>query len=326
MKYYCDECGSNETYVKTHIHEFKKNNHVINLEIKSRFCKKCDNEVYDSELDSKALSEALHLYNQKYGISEDIKRIRKEIGLSLEELSSIIGCAKKTLISYEKGESIPNDTYLIIIKTILDNPETIKTLISANTDMFELNKLNKINIKLDNYFSNNSNSLFLGKDTEASEYNGYTKTDFNKLISIINILSKEGMNKTKIIKELFFIDFLSYKLHCCSITGLEYAKLPYGPVIDDYKNIFETLLINNIIDYKVDYNNNYESHIIKSKIEPDLSIFRKDELDIIYRIKEFFKDFKVKDIVEYSHNEKAFKDTIFFDKISYDYAFDLTIN
>lgn len=326
MKYRCDNCGSYETYVKMNHHSFEKNGYLIEFDSDERFCKKCNESVYDYYLNNEITKKAISIYNKEFGISEDIKRIRNEIGLSLDELSSIIGCAKKTLISYEKGESIPNDTYLIVIKTILDNPETIKILVNANRNMFDEKKIIRIEKKLNEYYANNSKGLFLDKETEASEFNGYTEIDRNKLISIISILSKKNINKTKLLKELFYIDFLSFKLHSCSMTGLEYAKLPYGPIMDDFEKIFETLTLNNIIDYTVKYNDNYEEHIIKSKIEPDLSIFRKEEIEIINKIKDYFKDYSVSEIVEYSHKEKAFLETKEGSKISYDYAFDLSID
>lgn len=325
MTYKCDNCGSTDTYVKMNHNKFIKNGYEIEFDSEERFCKKCDCSVYDRELDNITLKKAIQVYNRQYGISEDIKKIRKEIGLSLDELANIIGCAKKTLISYEKGESIPNDTYLIIIKTILDNPESIKLLINANRNMFEDKRLIRIEKKLNDYYANNSRGLFLDKEIEASEYNGFTEIDIDKLINIITILSDKGINKTKLLKELFYIDFLSYKNKSCSITGLEYTKLPYGPVVDDFEKIFDTLTINNIIDYNIKYNNNYEEHIIKSKVKPNFNIFRKEELDIINKIQEYFKDFNVKEIEEYSHKENAYIKTKLGDKISYEYAFDINL-
>lgn len=325
MTYKCDNCGSTDTYVKINHNKFTKNGYDVEFDSEERFCKKCDCSVYDRELDNITLKKAIQVYNRQYGISDDIKKIRKEIGLSLDELANIIGCAKKTLISYEKGESIPNDTYLIIIKTILDNPESIKLLINANRNMFEDKKLIRIEKKLNDYYANNSKGLFLNKETEASEYNGFTEIDIDKLINIITILSNKGINKTKLLKELFYIDFLSYKTKSCSITGLEYTKLPYGPVVDDFEKIFDTLTINNIIDYNIKYNNNYEEHIIKSKVKPNFNIFRKEELDIINKIQDYFKDFNVKEIEEYSHKENAYTKTKLGEKISYEYAFDINL-
>ena len=46
-------------------------------------------------------------------IPKEWKTLRNKYNLSQELFSKIIGCAKKTLISYEKGTAIPNDNYMI---------------------------------------------------------------------------------------------------------------------------------------------------------------------------------------------------------------------
>ena len=316
MKYICDICGSKETYVKNNRFDFERNGHRIVFNSDSRFCKKCNNMVYDEELDNIATLKGKEIYNKKYGIGEEILNIRKYLGLSQEEFSKIIGCAKKTLISYEKNESIPNDTYLIIIKTILDNPETIKIFIDSNLERYTINELNKINKKLDVVFKTNN----------PSEFNGYTDISINKIVNLILILSKKAINKTKLLKEMFYVDFLCYKKYAYSLTGLEYYKLPYGPVPDQFEKILGDLYSKSEIKYKKLYKGNYEEHIIENVSKIDSNIFNKDEMKIINEVIEKFSSFKVKDIVNYSHKEKAFTNTQYQDKISYDYAFDLSID
>ena len=60
--YKCDFCGSKETYVKEHSHNFKDG---ITFISERRFCSKCNNLVYDEDLDSKALKMALIMKNEK---------------------------------------------------------------------------------------------------------------------------------------------------------------------------------------------------------------------------------------------------------------------
>ena len=55
----------------------------------------------------------------------------------------------------------------------------------------------------------------------------------------------------------------------------------------------------------------------------DPSVFDKEELKILKQVKEKFNNFGSKEIVDFSHKEKAFTSPEFFDKISYDYAFDI---
>ncbi len=59
--------------------------------------------------------------------------------------------------------------------------------------------------------------------------------------------------------------------------------------------------------------------------EPDFSLFSDSELKILATVKEYFKDFTAKRITDYSHDEKAYKETAPGDKISYEYASDLKL-
>ena len=125
---------------------------------------------------------------------------------------------------------------------------------------------------------------------------------------------------------MFYADFINYKETGASITGLEYAKLPFGPVPEDFDNILYKAMFDDCIDYNIEYKNQYEYNYIKSKKEFNKSLFTKDELDVLQKVKEKFKDYSSKDIVEYSHKEQAYLKTKELQKISYDYAFDINID
>ena len=45
---------------------------------------------------------------------------------------------------------------------------------------------------------------------------------------------------------MFYADFLFYKENCKSITGLEYCKLPFGPVPDRFETILSKWSIKRI--------------------------------------------------------------------------------
>lgn len=314
-KYKCDECGSTNTYVKEYTNEYPVKNELISVTTKQRFCSKCNNLVYDSYLDNITLKEVFKKYNQSIGIDPDkIINLRKQYNLSQEEFSKIIGCAKKTLISYEQGTSIPNDIYLVTIKTLLDNPDIIKNMIDANVLRYTKEELEHLNNKI--FIPQNLNN-------EYTEWNGYTDFSINKIKEMIILLSKDTILKTKLLKEMFYCDFLNYKNTAASITGLEYTKLTYGPVPSDYESILEYLIKNNYIEEIVKYDNNYESHIIKPKKRITIKELNNQEINHINNVRNYFKNFSVKEIVEYSHQEKAFIETDYFNKIPYDYSFDI---
>lgn len=79
---------------------------------------------------------------------EEVITLRKNYQLSLNDFSKIIGCAKKTLISYEQGISIPNDSYLITLNTLIKHPKVIFFLINSNRERFSENELKRISKKI----------------------------------------------------------------------------------------------------------------------------------------------------------------------------------
>ncbi|MBP3635028.1 MAG: DUF4065 domain-containing protein [Bacilli bacterium] len=323
----CDNCNSNETYVKLYKHEYILKGQTISFEKERRFCKICNNLVYDSELDNNASLEAIRIYNKTYGITgEEIVNLRKEYSLNQETFSKIIGCAKKTLISYENSKSIPNDIYMITIKTLLDNPEIIIYLVESNKDRFETKEYDSIIQKIYKKFGPNIVQIKNEEKYIPNEYNGYTKLSFEKIKNLILILCKDSINKTKLLKEMFYCDFLHYKKNCSSITGLVYSKLNYGPVPDDYEKLLENYAMNGSIVYDYKIFNDYISTIISSNCEPNYNVFNKSELNIIEYIKKYFQDFNSQKIVEFSHKETAFTDTNYYKNISYDYAFDISLD
>lgn len=164
------------------------------------------------------------------------------------------------------------------------------------------------------------------KDCELSEYNGFTPLSIEKIKNVILYLASETIPKTKLLKEMFYSDFYNYKNTTTSITGLEYVKLPFGPVPDDFDTIINLLYKENLIDYKIKYiNDESECHLIKSKKEFDKDIFDSEELEVLSKIKTYFKSYTTKEIVEKSHQEKAYLKTSKNKKIDYEYAFDIEL-
>lgn len=322
----CDNCGSSDTYVKNHEHIYQIKGKEIKFNSNRRFCSKCNNLVYDEKLDNIASEKGIEIYNKLYGVTkEEIIALRKKYNLSQELFSKVIGCAKKTLISYEKGVSIPNDSYLILIKSLIANPEIITNLVEANKVQFTDKEYNKINNKISIFLANNEKQLLLNEEYSPTEYNGYTKFNKEKVYNMIIFLADNTILKTKLLKEMFYADFLFYKENCKSITGLEYCKLPFGPVPDG----FETILLNEyqegMIDYKPVITSSKEYYEIAAKKKFNKDLFTKEELDVLAKIKKYFKDYNVKKIVDYSHKEKAYTDTNDCAKISYDYSFDINL-
>ncbi len=313
----CDNCGSKETYVKEHHHKYND----IEFYSKRRFCSKCNNLVYDEELDNEAAKKAIREKNKLLGVDPDkIIALRKKYNLTQEQFSKIIGCAKKTLISYEQGTSVPNDIYLVTLKMLLENPNIIKPMIESNLSRYSQEEYQKITSKLSIIYEEEDNKK---ENQELSKYNGYTEYSLSKIKNLILYLSQNTILKTKLLKEMFYCDFISYKNIGKSITGLEYKKYQFGPVPRNYEQILNKLIQSKSISLNLIIDSDYECNQISSIEKPNTKDFAKEELDIINRVIKYFKNYSSKKIVDYSHKEKAFTDTKENNLISYDYAFDI---
>lgn len=159
-----------------------------------------------------------------------------------------------------------------------------------------------------------------------SEYNGYTEFILEKLNNLILMLSRKRISKTKLLIEMFYCDFMSYKNIGSSITGLEYVKVPFGIVPNDYGIILNSLLQNDYISYELDSDDDYGNYFISNSCDINKSLFTEDELQIISNVMKYFERFTEMDIINYSCKEKAFTETDETNKISYDYAFDIKFN
>ncbi|MFR5984665.1 MAG: Panacea domain-containing protein [Bacilli bacterium] len=165
----------------------------------------------------------------------------------------------------------------------------------------------------------------LSEEYNPTEYNGYTKFNKEKVYNMIIYFADNTILKTKLLKEMFYADFLFYKENCKSITGLEYCKLPFGPVPDGFEVILSKGYQEDIIDYESVITPSKEYYEITSKKKFNKDLFTKEELEVLDKIKKYFKNYNAKEIVEYSHKEKAFIDTNKCEKISYDYSFDIDL-
>lgn len=317
MIFKCDKCGCKDTYIKNHLHEYANG---VKFYSSRRFCSSCHQFIYDEELDNEASIKALRERNKILGVDPDaIVTLRKEYNLTQEQFAKIIGCAKKTLISYEQGKSIPNDIYLVTLKMLLDNPEIIKNMIETNLDRYSKDEYNKLVLKLEKIYNIDEEEI----KQEPTDYNGYCNYSFEKIKNLILKLSENGILKTKLLKEMFYCDFLTYKNTATSITGLEYIKYQYGPVPCNYESILNKLVEMNLISMDIKYENDFEYIFIKSNNKFNDMIFYNEEIEIINKVIKFFKNYNVSSIVDYSHKEKAFVENKLFDKISYDFAMDM---
>jgi len=289
-------------------------------------------EMIDEKLEDENLEKIYDQYRKKRGLltPEQIKNIREKYGLSQRAFSRILGWGEITIHRYENGalqDRSHNDSLIL-----LQNPNNMKTLLEKNKD--RINQKDYLQIKkniqnmmirdIDKKIEENIEEKYFNE--RLDEYCGFTQFNYEKMVNMILFFATKfnRLFKTKLMKLLFYSDFVHFHNHTLSITGLKYLRNYYGPT-----PIKHDLLLGELFDkyitYKVDYvespkeyTEEYET--IKPLEKPNLSIFSKEEMNSINKVLDTFKPFTSEKISEYSHQEKAWKATKVKQLINYKHA------
>jgi putative zinc finger/helix-turn-helix YgiT family protein len=331
MKGICPNCEKEtELELIQKLEDIKVRGEVIKVNVKYYKCKSCGEEFEDPHSDEDPLDKAYREYRRRHGMMqpEEIREFRKKFGLTQNEMNRLQGWGGATLSRYENG-ALQDETHEKAL-CLATEPRNLLKLIEATPDvlpeekrdrlMRELRAAEEETCSLERVYEER-----FGKYA-ASDLSGYRRLDLAKLFSAILFFCKGGVFKTKLNKLLFYADFKHFKDYTISITGARYAHIPFGPAPEKYSLYLATLFENGAI--KVEeyvFSEDVIGEEFVSVKEPDLLLFSNSELKILATIKEYFKDFNAKRITDFSHDEKAYKETSPGDIISYEYAGDLKL-
>jgi putative zinc finger/helix-turn-helix YgiT family protein len=331
MKGICPNCEKEtELEVVKNVEDIKVRGELIKVEVKYYKCKSCGEEFEDPRSDEDPLDKAYREYRRRHGMMqpEEIREFRKKFGLTQNEMNRLLGWGGATLSRYENG-ALQDETHEKALRLAME-PRNLLKLIEATPDVLAEEKRDRLinglraaeeeTCSLERVYEER-----FGK-YEASELSGYRKLDLAKLFNAILYFCKGGVFKTKLNKLLFYADFKHFKDYAVSITGARYAHIPFGPAPEKYSLYLATLLENGVMEVReCEFSEQIIGEEFVSLKEPDLSLFSDSELKILSTVKEYFKDFNSKKITDFSHDEKAYKETAPGDKISYEYARDLKL-
>jgi putative zinc finger/helix-turn-helix YgiT family protein len=297
-------------------------------------CEKCQEEFTTTEADTISLTQAHNQYREKNNIPfpDEIAAIRQQYELSASKMSEVLGLGANGYSNYENGE-IPTPAYGNLISAAAE-PLTFMKLLDKSKEHFSDNGFNKakerVAFLVRTAGENKNLYTMLNVYSEANNFTGYKKLEPTKIANLVTYYiqhSKPDFNdKLKLNKQLFFTDFTHYKNYGMSISGLSYRAIKYGPVPSNYDNIYAYLENEQLISSQfLKLPNGGAREVFISEADFDKNLFTEQEKQTIETIIERFADISTWDIVELSHQEKAWKELeASRELISYqDYAFEL---
>lgn len=271
------------------------------------------------------------VYRESMGFltSKEIKAIREKYGVSQKDFSKILGWGAATITRYENHQ-VQDSAHDDILRKVSEDPKWFIDLLKRSKDKLSEKAYNKYLKKASEEYYVNRNG-YLKNSLEASyarfegdsSFTGNQQLNVSKAVEVINYLALKvkELHKVKLMKMLWYIDFLNYKKEKKSITGLVYSALPMGAVPEGHEALLQLEGIN--------YNEMQYNENIGYKFYPAPGFHVKElsnsEIETIDEVIRHFQDSSANEIVERMHQEEAYKKTELFQPISYEHAENLSI-
>lgn len=197
-----------------------------------------------------------------------IEKARKEKNISQEEIAKYLWITRQTFSKIEKWEKSLTLWQAVKISEFLG---------------LEINDILQTDTKVESK-----------KEIDLEKY-GQIITNFIKYWTD----SKGKITKTKLAKFCYLLDFSWYYFNLEPLTGLEYKKYKYWPVPDKYFVVLENLFEDKEISIEI----KWWAFLIENIENPKTDKLNEDELELLKKIAEKWKDKTTQEIVDFTHSQ-----------------------
>ena len=297
------------------------------------YCENAEEFFADEEQISKNDIRLKNAYRAQMGLltSDEIAGIRKKYGITQIDMCTLLGWGAKTITRYESHQ-VQDKAHDTILRKIDQDPEWFLDLLDAARESFSEEAYLKYReaaadlyeMEQDKYLRKTIEADY-ARLTENESLQGGTKLSLDKVVDVIRYFAASpritNLYKVKLMKLMWYADALSYKIRNFAITGLAYQALPMGAVPIGHNYLID---LQGVPCEEVEWDENvgYHFSLDKETSFPTLSDADKAVLDtVIAKLGKMTRN----EIVEFMHNEEAYKQTEPREIISFEYAESLQI-
>src|SRR5665647_475455 len=208
----------------------------IEVDARVAVCSTCGEDVWLDELEDETLALAFAEYRSRHHLlhPEEMQRIRRLWGLGQRAFAQLLGWGEITLHRYENGslQDAAHDAQL----RMAERPENVRTLLESNGGRLTPRQREAVERRLKEAEAIAAECECGDEDFErllarraAGGYGGNAALSLAKVREMMAYFAElPDMFVTKLAKLMFYADFLHYREHTTSITGLAYAHAPQG--------------------------------------------------------------------------------------------------
>ena len=260
-----------------------------------------------------------------YLTSYEIVKIREKYGVSQVELAKLLGWGEATISRYE-SKAIQDEAYDNMLRLVKNDPLKALEFLEKNSEKFSVERKEEIkrNImkEIDAHGKEFSARQSLKCDyviyDNLSEQNGFTLLNIDKVESVISYYAERLINlrKEKMVPMLWYADAIAYKQNKRAITGLVYKGSDVGVMPVGFRRIMSLERVNS----KEEETIHGTRYLFKKHNDVDQKCLSENELEILDKVVEKFRDYNTKDIVAYLKDENAYKNIVNGNIISFEIA------
>jgi putative zinc finger/helix-turn-helix YgiT family protein len=253
-------------------------------------------------------------YRKKVGLltSEEIIDIRDKYKVSQKDFSEILDWGMATITRYENHQ-VQDRIHDDVLRKIDSDPKWFLEMLKRSKSRISEKAYQKYYLEANEQFKKKQNQYLIDSihsiyaDFKDDLETGGVELNLTKVVEMINHLAQnvENLDKVKLMKMLWFSDFLHFKRNKVAISGVVYNALTMGVVLEGYEQI---LLLEDVIYETVWYGDNIG---YKFKANPGFVIkgLEADEIETLDSIIEQFGNLNSNEIVEKMHEEEAYRCT-----------------
>lgn len=285
-------------------------------------CAICGTEVATAHQAHEGLNAVREAYRRRHGLisPNEIRSIRERYGAGQKPFSIILGFGESTIANYERGE-IPTAANSNLIR-LMNDPHSFQSLYFERRKLIGPTQQKRIEARISET-ANNASTVFDGMSVRETpdEFTGFRVQDslrVKALLASIVRCSPHPVHKTKLLKLCFLADFEHFRQHTVSLSGWPYARLPHGPVLQNYKHVLDIAEQNGFIRTQ-DFDDGTTVIELgdRRELKHELALFSEEEQATIHEVLDRWGHMSAGELSQYTHTLPAWERTDPSREISY---------
>lgn len=267
-------------------------------------------------------------YRKTMGLltSQNIRAIRAKYTISQSDLCTLLGWGGKTITRYESHQ-VQDKAHDTILKKLDQDPEWFLYLLSEAADQLSADTYEKYHESA-TYLYENNQDCYMRKAINAKyarfrdngNYNGNVQLSLDRVVDVIRYFADShqvsGLYKVKLMKMIWYADFLAYKMYGKAITGLVYQALPMGAVPIGHDSIID---LKGVPCEEIDMGDGTAYRFFESS-QKDYPTLLGSDKEILDTVIEKLGKMGTNEIISFMHKEQAYTQTPPREVIEYKYA------